>query len=483
MIGEKWLTNVIFTTVESKADVSSVKRGPTGDFQVGGLSRAVNTSETNEIIVRAWMAKAAGRKSTLVFCVDLAHVSDLTAAFRRHGIDAKFVTGDTPKRVRSERLDAFRDLQYPVLLNCGVFTEGTDIPNIDCVILARPTKSRNLLVQMIGRGMRLYPKKENCHVIDMVCSLEVGIVTTPTLYVSLMSMFAFQAQLLSLLTCLWTIWLSRIHSTRLPEVAILTQNLKSRFGLDPGELITEASIDEMRSQQERKNLDTNREERAADLLSHTLLPARQSTITFTDYDSVYDLIDDTSGERHIRGISRLAWVLVGQNRYILSVQSGDYVTIECLDVGTDKSFSVIYTQKVPEIDSSAKSRAKSPYMRPRVLAKSLTFSDAIHAADTFASKKFLWTLIHSGQAWRKQPATEGQLAFINKLRPMADQVTGDVISKGKATDMITKIKFGAKGWFNKLEAVEKRKVRASEKIRQLDEMRQREEVRVGPVAH
>ena len=264
---------------------------------------------------------------------------------------------------------------------------------------------------------------------------------------------------------------------------MLTQNLKSRFGLDPGELITEASVDEMRSQKEQKNLETNREERAAGLSTRTPLPARQSTVTFTDYDSVYDLIDDTSGERHIRGISRLAWVLVGHNRYILSVQSGDYLTIECLDVGTDKSFSVIYTQKVPEIDSSAKSKVKSPYMRPRVLTKSLTFSDAIHSADTFASKRFPWILIHSGQAWRKQPATEGQLVFINKLRPTADQVTGDMISKGKATDMITKIKFGAKGWFNKLEAAEKRKVRASEKIRQLDEMRQREEIRVGPVAH
>lgn len=183
MIGEKWLSNVIFTTVQSKADVSGVGRGSAGDFQVGDLSRAVNTPETNEITVRAWMARAAGRKSTLVFCVDLAHVSDLTATFRRHGIEAKLVTGDTPKRVRSERLDAFRNQQYPVLLNCGVFTEGTDIPNIDCVILARPTKSRNLLVQMIGRGMRLYTGKENCHIIDMVASLEAGIVTTPTLYV------------------------------------------------------------------------------------------------------------------------------------------------------------------------------------------------------------------------------------------------------------------------------------------------------------
>lgn len=183
MIGEKWLSNVIFTTVRSKADVSGVKRGPAGDFQVGDLSRAVNTPEANGITVRAWLARAAGRKSTLIFCVDLTHVSDLTATFRRHGIEANFVTSDTPKRVRSERLDGFRNRQFPVLLNCGVFTEGTDIPNIDCIVLARPTKSRNLLVQMLGRGMRLYPGKENCHVIDMVASLEAGVVTTPTLYV------------------------------------------------------------------------------------------------------------------------------------------------------------------------------------------------------------------------------------------------------------------------------------------------------------
>lgn len=215
MIGEKWLSNVIFTTVHSKADVSRVRRGPAGDFQVGDLSRAVNSPETNEITVRAWMARAAGRKSTLIFCVDLAHLSDLTATFRRYGVQANFVTGDTPKRVRSERLDAFRNRQYAVLLNCGVFTEGTDIPNIDCVVLARPTKSRNLLVQMIGRGMRLYPGKENCHIIDMVASLEAGIITTPTLYVYPMSLFSLLDQVLSLETSFKSIW----HSELFPRIS------------------------------------------------------------------------------------------------------------------------------------------------------------------------------------------------------------------------------------------------------------------------
>lgn len=224
MIGEKWLSGVIFTTVQSKADVSSVKKGPAGDFQVGDLSKAVNTLESNEITVRAWMDRAAGRKSTLVFCVDLIHVSDLTATFRRHGIEAKFVTGDTPKRVRSERLDAFRNQQYPVLLNCGVFTEGTDIPNIDCIVLARPTKSRNLLVQMIGRGMRLYPGKENCHIIDMVASLEAGIVTTPTLYVFSKSL---SHQILRLQTRLWSIQPSR----QVPRIIQSAQNTNSEVVL------------------------------------------------------------------------------------------------------------------------------------------------------------------------------------------------------------------------------------------------------------
>ena len=70
-----------------------------------------------------------------------------------------------------------------MLVNCGIFTEGTDIPNIDCVLVARPTRSRNMIVQMIGRGMRLSPGKKDCHVIDMVGTIRVqGVVTTPTLF-------------------------------------------------------------------------------------------------------------------------------------------------------------------------------------------------------------------------------------------------------------------------------------------------------------
>ena len=433
MIGEKWLSNVIFTTVQSKADISRVKKAPTGDFQTGDLSKAVNTAETNEITVRAWMSRAAGRKSTLIFCVDLAHVSDLTATFRKHGIDARFITGDTPKQIRGESLDAFRNGEYPVLLNCGVFTEGTDIPNIDCIVLARPTRSRNLLIQMIGRGMRLYPGKENCHVIDMVASLAIGIVTTPTL-----------------------------------------------FGLDPAEVIEGADVAEMRAQKQRE-LELLRQDRVTERRTpKQSTPQTPMTVTFTDYNSVYDLIDDTAGEKHIRGISPLSWVMVKKNRYVLSNQSGDYITIENSD--SNAGYSVVYMQKIPELGLGSRSKGKSPYMRPREIATAATLSDAVHAADTFALRRFPWNFVHNAQSWRRAPATIGQLAFLNKLRPMKDQLTADMLTKGKATDMISKIKFGAKGWFNKLEAGKKRNERVVEKVRQVDDLRQRELVRVGPVA-
>jgi ATP-dependent helicase IRC3 len=424
MIGEKWLSDVIFTTVKSHADISRVKSSSFGDFQFSQLSRAVNTDETNEITVRSWLARAAIRKSTLVFCVDLAHVSNLTNTFRRHGIDAQFITGDTPKHVRGERLDDFRNRKFPVLLNCGVFTEGTDIPNIDCVVLARPTKSRNLLVQMIGRGMRLYPGKADCHVIDMVASLDTGIVTTPTL-----------------------------------------------FGLDPSELVQEADVQKLRETKERKQLELQADLALQDHPGgvETSLPAK-GNVTFVDYDSVQDLIDDTSGERHIRGLSPHAWVHVDEDRYILSSKSGDYLTIIKT---SQEEFEVKRTARLPEA-----SLGRSPWARTRVLARTKLFSDAVHAADTLASKLYERIFIVKAADWRKRPASDGQLEFLNRLREPEDQLTANDISKGKAGDMITKIKHGARGRFNRYEEAKRRQGREQERV---ETLRRREEVKVGPL--
>lgn len=431
MIGENWLSDVIFTTVQSKADISKVKKGFNGDFQPNELSQAVNTEQINDITVRSWHAKAQERKSTLVFCVDLDHVAGLTNTFRKHGIDARFITGDTSKSERSARLDAFKAGEFPVLVNCGVFTEGTDIPNIDCVLLARPTRSRNLLVQMIGRGMRLYPGKKDCHIIDMVATLETGIVTTPTL-----------------------------------------------FGLDPSELVEDANLDDLKGLQDCKEAKGLQKQEASNVSRSATTNATASrTITFTDYDSVFDLIEDTSGERHIRAMSPYAWVCVSENKYILANSNGSYVKLE--KTLNEDSGEEEYT--VTETVALNRAISRLPFMRPRHIARAITFADAIHAADTFAQKKYPFQFISRRQAWRGGPATEGQLAFLNKLRSKHDQLSPESLTKGKAGDMITKIKHGARGRFASIEADRKREGRAKLKLEQEKALKEREKVSVGPL--
>ena len=126
-------------------------------------------------------------------------------------------------------------------------------------------------------------------------------------------------------------------------------------------------------------------------------------------------------------------------------------------------------------------KTKSPYMRPRQVAAADSFSGAVHAADTFAMRRMQYNFVHSGQRWRKLPATEAQLTFLNKLRPRHDPLIADSMTKGKAMDMITKIKFGAKGHFRGLEARKRKGARAENQSLKADMLRRREQVQVGPL--
>lgn len=433
MIDEKWLSGVIFTTVKSTADITGVRKTQGGgDFVASELSKAVNTESVNEVTVRSWLAKAPERKSTLVFCVDLNHVAGLTAKFRQYGLDARFVTGDTPKVDRGETLDAFKRGEFPVLLNCGVFTEGTDIPNIDCVVLARPTRSRNLLVQMIGRGMRLHQGKKDCHVIDMVSSLETGIVTVPTL-----------------------------------------------FGLDPGELVTSATVDDMKNVQERKEAEETRQEQVYEGAPLPIPQGIPQKVTFTEYDSVWDLISDTSGERHIYTLSQNSWVQVGPTKYILSSDDGSYLRLE-EETGKDtdgKLWRAFLHRRLP-----AAAKTKSPFATPREILKAAALTDAVHGADKFAGENFPNYIISRRLPWRNSPPTEGQLKFLNNMRPQEDQLTNYDITKGKAADMITKLRHGARGRFSNLQAGKRRQEKQKALLEQEKERKLREKVTVGPLA-
>lgn len=151
------------TTVQADLELDTVVLNSSGDFNTAALARKLNTGTIDDLIIRTYLYRAAERRSTLVFCVDLSHVDSLTQAFRTAGIDARSISSFTQPRVRRETIRGFGKGEFPVLVNCEVLTEGTDIPEvsraptnymkltsqIDCIILARPTRSRNLLAQMV----------------------------------------------------------------------------------------------------------------------------------------------------------------------------------------------------------------------------------------------------------------------------------------------------------------------------------------------
>ena len=159
MINDRWLCEGKFTTVSIQADLSNVEvSSNTNDFQIAQLSKVVNTDEVNKVVLATYLHKRAecNLKSTLLFGVDIAHVKALHELFSRNNIKSGYVVSGTADDHRDAIINDFKNKKIEVLLNCGIFTEGTDIPNIDSIFLCRPTCSRPLLAQMIGRGLRLH---------------------------------------------------------------------------------------------------------------------------------------------------------------------------------------------------------------------------------------------------------------------------------------------------------------------------------------
>lgn len=164
MIEHGYLCDVRAQRVRLEVDLNQVKTKQ-GDFQAGELSEALDKAHGPSVAVASWEKFAAGRK-TIVFTptVKLAH--QVAQVFQASGHAAEAVDGETHKDVRSDMLDRFRTGETLVLANCGVLTEGYDEPSVSCILMLRPTKSKGLFIQMLGRGLRTYPGKDDCMLID-----------------------------------------------------------------------------------------------------------------------------------------------------------------------------------------------------------------------------------------------------------------------------------------------------------------------------
>lgn len=112
--------------------------------------------------------KFANGKQAILFASDVGTAKEMQKKFIEAGIPAKSLDGTTPDKERFDALIDFREKRTKVLINVDLFDEGLDVPGIECVIMARPTKSLGKYLQMVGRGLRMAEGKPYLILIDHV---------------------------------------------------------------------------------------------------------------------------------------------------------------------------------------------------------------------------------------------------------------------------------------------------------------------------
>lgn len=175
LIRQGYLCPLISKGGSARADLTNVRTRSGGDYVESELAAAVDRSELIEAACDEMVGHAADRHSWIVFAVSVQHAEHVADALRRRNVGADVVHGGTPPAERDRLLADFQRGRIRALVNVNVLTTGFDAPNIDCVVMLRPTKSAGLYVQMVGRGFRKHESKADTLVLDFAGNiLEFG---------------------------------------------------------------------------------------------------------------------------------------------------------------------------------------------------------------------------------------------------------------------------------------------------------------------
>ena len=174
LIADGFLSPLISKAGIAKADTSQL-HVRAGEFVASEVEAAMDDAALVEAACAEIFEITKDRKSVLIFASGVQHGRHVCQVLHdKHSIECGFICGETPDGERDETLRRFRGeskglFQQPplkYLCNVNVLTTGFDAPNVDCLVLLRPTLSPGLYYQMVGRGFRLHPGKANCLVLD-----------------------------------------------------------------------------------------------------------------------------------------------------------------------------------------------------------------------------------------------------------------------------------------------------------------------------
>lgn len=156
-IENKYLCDIDCKRVDIGYDLSSVHTRQ-GDFAQDELAKQMDGTE--KAIAEVYNKYAKG--ATLIFASSVRHAENI-AKYIQGAVVVKAQTNN-----RAAIIEDFTNKKIPCIVNCMIFTEGTDLPLVETVIIARPTQSDSLYAQMVGRGLRLYNGKKQLRLIDCV---------------------------------------------------------------------------------------------------------------------------------------------------------------------------------------------------------------------------------------------------------------------------------------------------------------------------
>lgn len=163
---EGYLCDVLPGRVLTGVDLSKVKKDKHGEYQQAALSKAIDLPERTLLTFHAW--EKAERmhnghlirckdQPTMVFCASVEHAHNAAQEWQEHGYTAMAVDGCTEDFDRTKAYEDFKNGSLQCLFNYGVYLEGTDLPNIGCLVMLRSTGYIGLYKQMVGRGVRTLP--------------------------------------------------------------------------------------------------------------------------------------------------------------------------------------------------------------------------------------------------------------------------------------------------------------------------------------
>jgi len=167
MIDQGFLSKYKIAIPDSDYQQYLEKNSNTADYSKKAMMQASQKSHIVGDVVENYLKFAKG-KQAILFASDVNTAKKMQKEFEDKGIVAKALDGTTPDAQRLDALIKYREREIQVLINVDLFDEGLDVPGIECVIMARPTKSLGKHLQMIGRGLRIMDGKPHMILIDHV---------------------------------------------------------------------------------------------------------------------------------------------------------------------------------------------------------------------------------------------------------------------------------------------------------------------------